>query len=534
EQIESTEEIKQEKKQVKQEEKRKQKQLEEAKKVAEASQQVLPTSTGAAVPVEMPVAKETEAEALKADTLKFFKKNEDNKYEGEHGDVGEVPVYKSRSKLVYLPIRTFLDLAEPIDTTKQNINLFTGEEKSTTVAKVLKESGKFKSIPSLTIEDNNDGTYKVTGHEGRHRANALLQLGYTHIPVEVRASDIRWSEQNNPDNFDYKQNWPTKLISQDGKQSVPFPVSREESSTEARVSEAKKEPTAETPTIPSTPTTLDPEVAKQVEAIRNQIIRRDEKGTIEPAGMNVDVVEKLVEQIVAKWKNAPVIDVVDKVSDLPKRLRIGSELQPGLFDPVIGRVFIIASNLDSEIELYNTILHETIGHYGLRSLLGDKYKSTMLNLYNSNKRVKGYVDEEMELNPKLTKEVAVEEFLAAVAERNLVPKPNPLDKVLGKKIIQFVRNLLRRIFGERVDTLTDKDFLGLVADARALVQEGAPTGKYRNVSEYEGPLYRKGKVLTAPIVPDQTFEEALESSGARIKQPTPLWKRLMSKGGRQD
>ena len=377
-----------------------------------------------------------------------------------------------------------------------------------------------------------------------------------------------------------------------------------------------EETKAETPTTPSTPTTLDPEVAKQVEAIRNQIIRRDEKGTIEPAdanavykliadptpenlekarqimrettvaservgkgkvskekkflqtkelneeakealleekegeveipgvlyrgktekaaGMNVDVVEKLVDQIVAKWKNAPVIDVVDKVSDLPKRLRIGSELQPGLFDPVIGRVFIIASNLDSEIELYNTILHETIGHYGLRSLLGDKYKSTMLNLYNSNKRVKGYVDEEMELNPKLTKEVAVEEFLAAVAERNLVPKPNPLDKVLGKKIIQFVRNLLRRIFGERVDTLTDKDFLGLVADARALVQEGAPTGKYRNVSEYEGPLYRKGKVLTAPIVPDQTFEEALESSGARIKQPTPLWKRLMSKGGRQD
>ena len=94
----------------------------------------------------------------------------------------------------------------------------------------------------MIIEEEKDGSYRVTGHEGRHRANALLQLGYTHVPVEVRASDIRWSEQNNPDNFDYKQNWPTKLISQDGKRSVPFPVSREESSKEARVSEAKKEP----------------------------------------------------------------------------------------------------------------------------------------------------------------------------------------------------------------------------------------------------------------------------------------------------
>ena len=285
---------------------------------------------------------------------------------------------------------------------------------------------------------------------------------------------------------------------------------------------------------------------KELNEEAKEALREEKEGEVEitgtlyrgksekAVGMDVDAVEKLVEQIVAKWKNAPVIDVVDKVSDLPKRLQIGSELQPGLFDPVIGRVFIIASNLDNEIELYKTILHETIGHYGLRSLLGNAYKSTMLNLYNSNKRVKGYVDEEMELNPRLTKEVAVEEFLAAVAERNLVPKPNPLDKILGKRIIQFIRNLLRKIFGERVDTLTDKDFLGLVADARSLVQEGAPTGKYKNVSEYEGPLYRERKVLVAPPIPDKTFKEALEESGARIKQPTSLWKRLTSKKGRQD
>ncbi len=67
------------------------------------------------------------------------------------------------------------------------------------------------------------------GHEGRHRATILASMGYRHIPVVLSSSNIRWSEQNDPSNrFDYIQDWPTRLISENGQDSMRFPVRRED------------------------------------------------------------------------------------------------------------------------------------------------------------------------------------------------------------------------------------------------------------------------------------------------------------------
>lgn len=257
---------------------------------------------------------------------------------------------------------------------------------------------------------------------------------------------------------------------------------------------------------------LTPEEQRALDKEAKATVRREGAGEVkipgtlyrtqrpeeQAAGMDPAIVEEYVAQIVDGWKNAPVIDVVNTPADLPKRLREGTDIQPGLFDPVTGHVFVIASNLKNELDLFQTVLHETVGHYGMRSLLGDSYTRVMNNLYNGNEQVREAAKEKMEANPKLTKEVAVEEFLAEVAERNIKPNPSKADKSLGNQIVRFFRNALRKLFGKKADLISDTEVLDIVAEARMFVQTGTPTQGYKNVSDREVPLYRTPKpTLTA-------------------------------------
>jgi len=49
-------------------------------------------------------------------------------------------------------------------------------------------------------------------------------MGITSMPVHIR-SQIRWSEQNNPENRDYWEGqWPTELESETGTKTIPYPI----------------------------------------------------------------------------------------------------------------------------------------------------------------------------------------------------------------------------------------------------------------------------------------------------------------------
>ncbi len=126
------------------------------------------------------------------------------------------PAYKSREKLVEMPIADFLDLAD------EGVS----EQKAAGVKAVLEEGKTWDSLPFLQYELRN-GQAVVVGHEGRHRARELQRRGFTTMPVILRG-DIRWSEQSDPTVFDYQRVWPTELRSQTGERVFPFPVSREQ------------------------------------------------------------------------------------------------------------------------------------------------------------------------------------------------------------------------------------------------------------------------------------------------------------------
>jgi len=128
--------------------------------------------------------------------------------------------FKSRYKLINMPIDDFLNLSEK----------GVSDEKLKGTTELLEKGTPYSSVPYLYVDSNGS----VEGHEGRHRALALKEAGYTTMPVELRSANIRWDQQKDPAKFDYIEEgqWPAKLTAQKGAKnesfSVPFPVTREQ------------------------------------------------------------------------------------------------------------------------------------------------------------------------------------------------------------------------------------------------------------------------------------------------------------------
>ena len=90
--------------------------------------------------------------------------------------------------------------------------------------------GESLQTPYLLFDLDNNGVATVTGHEGRHRARVLKEMGITEMPVRLRSTgknEIRWSEQDSAtkrDRLDVP--WPTTLNPQKASSgtAVAFPI----------------------------------------------------------------------------------------------------------------------------------------------------------------------------------------------------------------------------------------------------------------------------------------------------------------------
>lgn len=136
-------------------------------------------------------------------------------------DKNRIPEWKSREKMICMRIDDFLAMAKP------------GHQswKIDRIEGAIAEGAKLSDIPILIAYTGyHDAVLEVCGHEGRHRAKVLKSMGFETMPVLLK-SDIRWSEQNDPQRFDWRERWPDTLISEDKQSSIPFPVSRKDAMT---------------------------------------------------------------------------------------------------------------------------------------------------------------------------------------------------------------------------------------------------------------------------------------------------------------
>lgn len=136
--------------------------------------------------------------------------------------------HKSRSKLIVMPIDDFLNMANPIE--------FEDPEKTSRMEalrlRLITSKERIDSIPLLFARIDTGPNAKkaqIIGHEGRHRAMLLKQLGCEYMPVMFTTNTMRFSEQNTPGCFDFIKSWPEALVSENQKKSIAFPIKREQS-----------------------------------------------------------------------------------------------------------------------------------------------------------------------------------------------------------------------------------------------------------------------------------------------------------------
>lgn len=104
----------------------------------------------------------------------------------------EAQAYKSKSVVVDMPLKTFLNIAEKVNfNTSSKWHDFQDIPQDTV----------FREVPYLRIEDSyqslgNSKIFHAYGHEGRHRAKYLMEQGYHSMPVILYGAETRWEEEN--------------------------------------------------------------------------------------------------------------------------------------------------------------------------------------------------------------------------------------------------------------------------------------------------------------------------------------------------
>jgi len=144
----------------------------------------------------------------------------------------------SRELLTQMSPDDFLALARDFDDYRGASGSGPNRAKLAGVMNAIEAGIPLNDIPFLQMTDPRSRFYpegRAIGHEGRHRATALRNLGYETMPVRLMADNVRWgrqSELNRPTEgdvpwekkrkaFDYVEDLPTELGSESPVNDMP-------------------------------------------------------------------------------------------------------------------------------------------------------------------------------------------------------------------------------------------------------------------------------------------------------------------------
>ncbi len=233
-----------------------------------------------------------------------------------------------------------------------------------------------------------------------------------------------------------------------------------------------------------------------------------------------DQVEITATRITANWTNAPEMVTVATDRDLPADMqeRIDKQNARGKIDGVFhkGRFYLIADKIRTEADVERIVLHEALGHYGLRQLYGPAFGMHMDRLFNRvggypgiqrlGKKygfdLSGYWENAGDVSLAERREMMADELIAHIAGTGTV-QPD-----LIQQIAHLVRQGLRKImagtrFAERLNQMTDVELLRIVAAARNAVVKGESritvlTHDPRFVRDFETIVYGDARFSRVP------------------------------------
>lgn len=259
---------------------------------------------------------------------------------------------------------------------------------------------------------------------------------------------------------------------------------------------------------------------RQVEKTKT-LLRRADRDARKGAGMGLPEVQRIVDRIKAKWKGAPKMEVAFSYDTLPRPIREflaaeGAKDARGVFYTPTQTVYIIAANNDNEAEVIYTVAHETIGHFGLRKMLGDKYTG-MMNLAYMNPAVKALADSYIKDNPNTSKLIATEEALAELVELGKADTSGL--KQLFNRMVALGRQFLRFISSNKwANTFSDREVLDLLSSARQVVERGGVSYVSYNDVAPVALLSRRDREVKAALQIARTPQEELDELAKGISK----------------
>lgn len=153
--------------------------------------------------------------------------------------------------------------------------------------------------------------------------------------------------------------------------------------------------------------------------------RKEGDGVVTPEKTSNAMSERIIKTVekVAKRTGGKVkmVNSVEEIENPKVRKDIENGKQvTGWYDEKTGEVHLYMPNIHDTYTAEKTVWHETVGHKGMRGLLGDKFDSYMRDLWMDldnpiNAELRAYVKEKMNMN-HLGFYDAIEEFIAKSAE----------------------------------------------------------------------------------------------------------------------
>lgn len=188
-------------------------------------------------------------------------------------------------------------------------------------------------------------------------------------------------------------------------------------------------------------------------------------------------VRRVVRQALQGVRNAPRVEVVETVAELP--FSAPSDAQGAFHN---GRVWLVAENLKSAQEAREVLAHEMIGHYGLRGFFGRGLDMVLNRIHANNARVRQMALQWRRDNADLIRTleargVSREAIRARSIEEALAQMAQAGEKLTGWKMLAgFVQNLLRKIGAHRLANMlearTDAEALTALKQAEMFVRDG--------------------------------------------------------------
>ena len=198
-------------------------------------------------------------------------------------------------------------------------------------------------------------------------------------------------------------------------------------------------------------------------------------------GYSVEELQDALRPVYRMFRTVPPVRVVQAIEDLPKHLQVALDDEhskrntTGMYDQGSFKddIYIIANNITSRAEAIETLLHEVIGHFGLRQVIQPWAFDETMDLVAKSfpKQVREITQNyDLDWNNVAERRIAAEEFIAHTAQRVLAgEKVTAKAQRLLDRVIEALRNVIRWMTGQK-QMMTTGQIMSMISQSSDFVQ----------------------------------------------------------------